>query len=332
MALDFEGKNILVTGGTGSFGQKFVEVVLKEHNPRSIRVFSRGEHAQWEMAQKFQDERMRFLIGDVRDKESLSRAMNDVDIVVHAAALKQIVLGEYNPLEVIQTNVMGSANVIDAAIDNNVNRVLFISTDKAVNPVNLYGGTKLCAERLFVQANVYVGQNRRTKFAVARYGNVVGSRGSAIPLFLEQKKSGRITVTDQRMTRFWITLDQGVRFVLNSLDRMQGGEVFVPKIPSTKVMDLVDVIAPGAEVDFIGIRQGEKLHEILLAEEESRHAREFDSFFLVEPEFSFWKAESITGGIRIQEKFIYSSDSNSHWLTKEELQEIVRLYQGGLEV
>src|SRR3989344_2446875 len=322
--MSFEGKTILVTGGTGSFGQAFVKALLQDHNPRSVRVFSRSEYTQWEMAQNFPDPRLRFLIGDVRDKDRLSRAMNDVDIVVHAAALKQIVLGEYNPLEVIQTNVMGSANVVDAAIDNNVEKVILISSDKAVNPVNLYGATKLCGERLFVHANVYVGENRRTKFSVARYGNVVGSRGSVVPLFMKQAKSGKITVTNERMTRFWITLEQGVRFVSDCINRMQGGEVFVPKIPSMRIMDLISVLAPSSEVQFIGIRQGERLHEVLFAEEESRHSKEFDSYFLIEPEFPFWKAEHGNGGNPIAGKFVYSSDSNTRWLSGEEIQAMLK--------
>jgi UDP-N-acetylglucosamine 4,6-dehydratase/5-epimerase len=322
--MNFEGKSFLITGGTGSFGQRFVETLLQNHNPHSVRVFSRGEYAQWEMARRLKDERVRFLLGDVRDKDRLSRAMNGVDIVVHAAALKQIVLGEYNPLEVIHTNINGSANVVDAAIDNNVEKVILISSDKAVNPVNLYGATKLAAERLFVHANVYVGAGRRTKVSAARYGNVVGSRGSVIPLFLQQAKEGKITVTDERMTRFWITLDQGVRFVLESIDRMQGGEVFVPKIPSMRIMDLIRVVAPGSEVEFIGARQGERLHEILLAEEESRHSREFDSFFLIEPEFPFWNAEYAEKGSSVKREFVYASNTNTQWLGEKEMQDMVK--------
>ncbi|MEK7510270.1 MAG: UDP-N-acetylglucosamine 4,6-dehydratase (inverting) [Patescibacteria group bacterium] len=322
-------KTILVTGGTGSFGQKFVEMALSEHNPRSIRIFSRGEYAQWDMGQRFRDPRLRFLIGDVRDKERLSRAMNGVDLVVHAAALKQIALGEYNPLEVIKTNVMGSANVVDAAIDNNVEKAIFISSDKAVNPVNLYGATKLCAERLFTHANVYVGEQRRTKFSCVRYGNVVASRGSVIPLFLEQRKNGKITITDERMTRFWITLEQGVRFVIECLEWMQGGEVFVPKIPSMRIMDLVQVVAPQNAIEFIGIRPGEKIHEVLLSTEEGRHTKEFELYFVVEPEVSLEKAEYWNRGNSVPEDFVYSSDRNSRWLSTQEMEEILQGMNNG---
>ena len=315
-------KTILLTGGTGSFGQKFTEVVLREYNPRVVRVFSRGELLQQQMNQKFaNDERLRFFIGDVRDRERVSRAMNGVDFVVHAAALKQIPTCEYNPIEAVKTNIGGAVNLIDIAIDNGVEKVIAISTDKAVHPVNLYGATKLVAEKLFVQANVYTG-GRKTRFSCVRYGNVVGSRGSVVPLFLEQKNKGVVTITDERMTRFWITLEQGVNFVIKCLGMMQGGEIFVPKLPSMRITDLADVIAPEAQRSIVGIRPGEKLHEILISDEELRHSREFDDYFVVEPEFPFWEMNNLAGRT-VPESFRYSSDASNWWLTGEELKRMV---------
>jgi UDP-N-acetylglucosamine 4,6-dehydratase len=319
-----ENKVILVTGGTGSFGQKFVEIALKEGNPKAIRIFSRGELLQLQMQQKFNDSgRLRFFIGDVRDKERVSRAMNGVDIVVHAAALKQVPTSEYNPLEAVKTNINGATNVIDAAIDNDVERVINISTDKAVQPVNLYGATKLVAEKLFTQGNAYTG-TRRTRFGSVRYGNVVGSRGSVIPLFLEQKKKGKITITDERMTRFWITIEQGVRFVIECIGRLNRGETFVPKIPSMKVADLAGVIAPGVEKEIIGIRPGEKLHEMLISREDAIHAKEFEDYYVIEPEHPFWKSDYTRGGKSLPAGFNYTSDNNDRWLTTEELKKIIK--------
>ena len=321
--MTLEDKVILVTGGTGSFGQKFTEIVLREHNPKVIRILSRGELLQLEMQQKFNDHpRLRFFVGDVRDRERLYRAMNGVDIVVHAAALKQVPTSEYNPIEAVRTNIDGAINVVDATIDNGVEKALAISTDKAVHPVNLYGATKLVMERLFIQANVYTG-GRETRFSCVRYGNVVGSRGSVVPVFLQQSESGKITITDERMTRFWITLEQGVRFVIDCISRMHGGEVFVPKIPSMKVVDLASVIAPEAEKEVIGIRPGEKVNEILLTEEEARHAQEFSDYFVIEPEFPFWKKDTLEGGKPLPEPFSYTSDNNGWWLTKEELKRML---------
>jgi UDP-N-acetylglucosamine 4,6-dehydratase (inverting) len=314
-----DNKVILLTGGTGSFGQKFTEVVLREHNPKAVRIFSRGELLQQQMRQRFADDpRLRYFIGDVRDRERVYRAMNGVDVVVHAAALKQVPTCEYNPIEAVRTNVDGAINVIDAAIDNGVERAMAISTDKAVQPVNLYGATKLVMERLFAQANVYTG-GRESKFSCVRYGNVVGSRGSVIPLFLEQSKDGVITITDDKMTRFWITLEQGVRFVIDCIGRMHGGEIFVPKIPSMRITDLADVAAPKAQRQIIGIRPGEKVNEILLTEEESRHALEFQNYFVIEPEHPFWKKDNLEGGKPLSEGFTFTSDKNSWWLTKDEL-------------
>ncbi|KXB08196.1 flagellin modification protein FlmA [candidate division MSBL1 archaeon SCGC-AAA382N08] len=321
--MNLNNKTILLTGGTGSFGNKFTELLLKNYTPKSLRIFSRGEHKQREMKNKFDSNRLRFFIGNVRDKERLHRAMNGVDIVVHAAALKQIPAAEYNPLETIKTNIRGAENVINAALDNDVERVMAISTDKAVNPVNLYGATKLCAERLFVQSNSYVGKGK-TKISCVRYGNVLGSRGSVVPLFLKQKKSGELTITDERMTRFWITLEQGINFVINSIERMEGGEVFVPKIPSMKIVDLAKAIAPEAELEAIGIRPGEKLHEVLLPPEEARHAKEFDDYFVIEPEFDFWNKENCKDGKDLPEGFKYSSDNNDQWLSKKELRKLLK--------
>lgn len=321
---NLDGKTILLTGGTGSFGQKFTEVLLKKHAPGSVRIYSRGELMQFEMNNKFNDSRLRFFIGDVRDRDRLYRAMNNVDIVVHAAALKQVPACEYNPIEAVRTNIDGSINVIDAAIDNSVDKVVALSTDKAVHPVNLYGSTKMVAEKLFIQGNSYAGGGKRTKLSCVRYGNVVGSRGSVIPLFMKQKEAGQITLTDERMTRFWITLEQGVEFVLSCIARMKGGEIFVPKISSMKITELADVIAPKAKRKIIGIRPGEKLHEILLTEDEARHATEFDDYFVIAPEHPFWSEENINGGKTLPENFRYASDTNTSWLTSDELKQIVK--------
>jgi UDP-N-acetylglucosamine 4,6-dehydratase (inverting) len=315
MSSCFEGKTILITGGTGSFGRTFLATLLREDNPRSVRIYSRGEMLQYEMEKMFPDERIRFFIGDVRDKERLSRAMNGVDIVVHAAALKQVPACEYNPIEAVKTNIYGSINIINTAIDNNVDRVIALSTDKAVHPVNLYGSTKMVAEKLFVQGNSYASCNRHTKFSCVRYGNVVGSRGSVVPLFLEQKKTGRLTITDERMTRFWLTLEEGVQFVRNCLPIMTGGEIFVPKLPSMKVSDLARAMAPEAKIDIIGIRPGEKIHEILLTEDETRHTKEYDTYFVIEPELKFWSKNDSAGGRKLVEGFRYSSDMNTQWLS-----------------
>jgi len=315
VALD--GQVVLVTGGTGSFGHKFTEVVLKENNLEALRILSRDELKQLEMRQKFSDEKIRFLIGDVRDKSRLYRAMNGVDVVVHAAALKQIPAAEYNPLEAVKTNIDGSANVIDAAIDAGVPKVIFIGTDKAVRPVNLYGATKLVSEKLFVQANSYT--RGKTMFSCVRYGNVVGSRGSVIPLFLQQRSNGTVTITDERMTRFWITLDQGVRFVIDCIERMAGGEVFVPKLPSMRLMDIVETIAPGVTLRTIGIRPGEKLHEELIMSEEAPRTREFDAHYVIEPEHPFWSRSRHARGTAVPGDFAYRSDTNQRWLTPREL-------------
>jgi UDP-N-acetylglucosamine 4,6-dehydratase len=319
--VDWRGASVLVTGGTGSFGHKFVEIMLARYRPRRLCIFSRDELKQSEMKARFDDPSLRFFIGDVRDRERLLRAMHGVDIVFHAAALKQIPACEYNPFEAIQTNVLGAKNVIDAGIDEGVKRVIGISSDKAVNPINLYGATKLCAEKLLVQGNVY-GRPRGTSFSVVRYGNVIGSRGSVVPLFAAQRASGRVTVTDRAMTRFWITLEQGVLFAIRSAELMRGGEIFVPRIPSMRIMDLVGALAPGCLVEDIGIRPGEKLHEILLSEDESRQAVEFDDMFVVEPLDPSWGYESREGGTRPARGFRYSSDTNDAWLSPADMKEL----------
>jgi len=324
--MPFTNKVILVTGGTGSFGKKFTQIVLKEHNPKAIRIYSRGELKQQLMQEQFQkfhnNEKLRFFIGDVRDKNRLYRAMNNVDIVVHAAALKQVPTCEYNPIEAVKTNINGAANVIDVAIDNNVEKVMALSTDKAVHPVNLYGATKLVAEKLFVQGNTYSG-GHKTIFSCVRYGNVVGSRGSVIPVFQRQKKKGKITITDENMTRFWITQEQAVRFIISCIDKMKGGEIFVPKIPSMKIIDLAEVIAPECNKEVIGIRPGEKINEVLLIEEEAHHTKEFDNYFIVEPEHHFWGKGNYERGKLLPSNFIYSSGNNDHWLTKAELNKML---------
>lgn len=315
--MSLDNKVILVTGGTGSFGREFTSIVLKEYNPKAIRILSRDELKQLQMSQQFKDDRLRFFIGDVRDKDRLHRAMNGVDIVVHAAALKQVPSAEYNPFEAVKTNILGAANAIDAAIDNNVGKVMFIGTDKAVHPVNLYGATKLVAEKLFIQANAYAGG--RTRFSCVRYGNVVGSRGSVIPLFLQQRRNGSITITDERMTRFWITLEQGVRFVMSCIERMIGGEVFVPKIPSMRLLDIVRAIVPDARQETIGIRPGEKLHEELVTTEEAPRTKEFDTYYIIEPQHPFWTPAHHPEGKPVSWDFQYRSDTNESWLKPEKL-------------
>jgi UDP-N-acetylglucosamine 4,6-dehydratase len=323
--MDLNGANILITGGTGSFGQRCVATLLKEYKPHRVIVFSRDELKQHEMNQRFPQstyEPIRYFIGDVRDRDRLARAFYGVDVVIHTAALKQVPACEYNPIEAIMTNVMGARNVIDAALDAGVKRVIALSTDKAVSPVNLYGATKLCAEKLFVQSNAYAG-GKGTRFSCVRYGNVVGSRGSVIPLFLEQRKTKKVTVTEPRMTRFWITLEQGVRFVLGCTEKMHGGEVFVPKIPSMSIMDLVAVLAAGCEVEYVGMRPGEKLHEGLISEDEARHTVEFGDMFVIRPPHPWWFAENWSNGKPLAEGFRYTSDTNSHWLSKDEIRLLV---------
>ncbi|OIO38081.1 MAG: UDP-N-acetylglucosamine 4,6-dehydratase (inverting) [Candidatus Omnitrophica bacterium CG1_02_49_16] len=319
--MNLNGKNILITGGTGSFGNKFVEIVLKKYRCKKLIVFSRDELKQYEMARVFNAAPMRYFIGDVRDAERLHRAFEGVDIVVHAAALKQVPAAEYNPFEAVKTNVMGAQNVIDAAIDCGVKKVIALSTDKAVNPINLYGATKLCSDKLFVAGNSYTGKSR-TIFSVVRYGNVVGSRGSVVPLFQEQKKKGVITITDKRMTRFWITLEQGVEFVLKCLDIKQGGEIFVPKIPSMSIIDLAKSIAPNCRIKVTGIRPGEKIHEVLVPKDEARQVLEYKDMFVIQPNFPWWGRSRLAGGKGVDADFEYTSDNNKHWLTSKDLKKM----------
>ena len=327
------GRTVLVTGGTGSFGQKFTEVALTRFKPRKLIIFSRDELKQFEMRRRFSEDRypcIRYFIGDVRDRERLYRAFDGVDIVVHAAALKQVPAAEYNPGEAVKTNVLGAMNVVDAAIDRGVKKVVALSTDKAANPINLYGATKLCSDKLFVAANSYAGAHN-TRFGVVRYGNVVGSRGSVVPYFLSLRESGVLPITDVRMTRFWITLEQGVEFVLKSLERMRGGEVFVPKIPSMRVTDLARAIAPECETRNVGIRPGEKLHEILVSEDDARHTVEHDDYYTILPATHSWDAQEYTtenAGKPCPDGFCYCSDKNTRWLSVDELRTMAGIVDG----
>ncbi|WP_179295650.1 UDP-N-acetylglucosamine 4,6-dehydratase (inverting) [Bacillus sp. FJAT-45350] len=317
-------KTILVTGGTGSFGKKFISKVL-EQDVKKVIVFSRDELKQYEMAQEFTDPRIRFFIGDVRDKDRLYRAFDGVDIVIHAAALKHVGACEYNPFEAVKTNIHGAQNIIEAAIDRGVQRVIALSTDKAASPINLYGATKLASDKLFVAGNSYAG-NKETRFSVVRYGNVVGSRGSVVPFFKKLKAQGEIQlpITDERMTRFWITLEQGVQFVIDNLQRMKGGEIFIPKIPSMKVVDLAEAIAPECEIKIVGIRPGEKMHEAMINEDDARQTLEYDTYYVIQPEFPWWREEFSNGGKPLPEGFTYISDVNDHWLTVDELRELIK--------
>jgi UDP-N-acetylglucosamine 4,6-dehydratase/5-epimerase len=322
----FNNKVVLITGGTGSFGKKFSKIVLDEYSPKKLIIFSRDELKQFEMAQmpdfiKHED-MMRYFIGDVRDKERLIRAFHGVDFVVHAAALKQVPAMEYNPTEAIKTNVNGAMNVIDAAIACKVSKVIALSTDKACNPINLYGATKLCSDKLFVAANSYSGEGG-TKFAVVRYGNVVGSRGSVVPFFKKMAAEGVIPITDVKMTRFWITLDHGARFVINNFERMQGGELFVPKIPSMSIMDLAKAVAPKCKTKVIGIRPGEKLHEIMICVDDARNTKELADCYIIQPSFQWWSKGNHAEGKDVPEGFSYSSDTNQQWLTIPQLQKMI---------
>jgi len=325
--MNWNDKVVLVTGGTGSFGKKFTKILLAEKNPKKVIIFSRDELKQHEMRMAgFNDPRLRYFIGDVRDRERLVRAMHGVDIVVHAAALKQVPACEYNPMEAIKTNIMGTSNVVEAALDSGVEKVLALSTDKAVNPVNLYGATKLAAEKLVIQSNAYAA-GKATRYSCVRYGNVVGSRGSVVPLFLKQRTSGVITITDDRMTRFWLSLEQGVHFVIDCIEQMAGGEVFVPKIPSTTIVDLAKAIAPEAEIKIIGIRPGEKLHEVLISEDEARGTVERENMFIVKPPETLWKRDLTYEGQPLSDGFRYSSDNNSEWLDLDGIKQFVAPFE-----
>jgi UDP-N-acetylglucosamine 4,6-dehydratase len=322
---------ILVTGGTGSFGKKFVELMLAEYHPAKLIVFSRDELKQHEMrVAGFDHPSLRYFIGDVRDVDRLRRAMHGVDIVIHAAALKQVPACEYNPMEAIKTNILGSSNVVDAALDVQVKKVLALSTDKAVNPINLYGATKLAAEKLMVQSNSYAG-GMATRFSCVRYGNVVGSRGSVVPIFLQQKATGKLTITDERMTRFWLTLEQGVHFVIQCVEKMHGGEVFVPKIPSMKIVDLARAIAPGIKLEVVGIRPGEKLHEVLISENESRSTIEMENMYVVQPSLGSWFGHDWQSeGKGLPAGFRFGSDNNPQWLSVEQIRDMVAPFEDRL--
>jgi UDP-N-acetylglucosamine 4,6-dehydratase len=328
ISMNWNDQVVLVTGGTGSFGKKFVEIILREYQPAKVIIYSRDELKQHEMrVGGFDDPRLRYFLGDVRDLPRLRRAMQGVDIVVHAAALKQVPACEYNPMEAVKTNIIGTSNVVDAAIDAKVEKVLALSTDKAVTPVNLYGATKLTAEKLVVASNAYAG-DMQTRLSCVRYGNVVGSRGSVVPIFIKQRASGRLTITDERMTRFWLSLEQGVRFVIQAVERMHGGEVFVPKIPSTRIVDLARVIAPEAKIENIGIRPGEKLHEMMISRDESRSTVELENMFVVQPVGTLWfRHDWSQEGTPTPDGFKYTSDNNNEWLSDEEIRALVRPFE-----
>jgi UDP-N-acetylglucosamine 4,6-dehydratase/5-epimerase len=319
----FSNTTILVTGGTGSFGNTFVPMTLAKYNPKKIIIFSRDEIKQWEMAKKFADDsRVRFFIGDVRDKERLYRALDGVDYVVHAAATKIVPTAEYNPFECVKTNVLGAMNLIDACIDKKVKGVVALSTDKASSPINLYGATKLTSDKLFVAANAYSGEHG-TRFSVVRYGNVMGSRGSVIPFFMSIKDKGVLPITDPRMTRFMISLDQGVELVWHAFEDMVGGEIYVKKIPSMRVTDLASVLAPNCRQEVVGIRPGEKLHEQMIGEEDSHFTYEYKEHFKILPAINNWSIspERIKDGVKVKEGFVYSSDNNKDWMTNSQLTE-----------
>lgn len=328
----FNDKSIFVTGGTGSFGKAFVRYVCNNFKPKRLVIFSRDELKQFEMQQEMKGEQyncLRYFIGDVRDGERLKQATRGVDFLIHAAALKQVPAAEYNPFECIKTNVFGAENVINAAIYNKVKKVIALSTDKAASPINLYGATKLCSDKLFISGNSMSGDSA-TRFAVVRYGNVVGSRGSVVPFFQGCLKEGRrsLPITDVRMTRFWITLEQGVQFVINSLDKMVGGEIFVPKIPSMKITELAKALAPDCDYDVVGIRPGEKLHEVMIPEDEARNTLEFDKYFVIQPTFNWWDASYLInklGGATVPNDFRYSSDNNTVWLSHQELNDMIKI-------
>jgi UDP-N-acetylglucosamine 4,6-dehydratase/5-epimerase len=324
--ISLSDSSILVTGGTGSFGQRFVHRILERHKPRRVVVYSRDELKQYEMAQALQAPQLRYFIGDVRDRERLERALHGIDTIVHASAMKQVVAAEYNPIECIKTNVLGAENIINAAINCGVKRIIALSTDKAVNPINLYGATKLCADKLFIAANSLAGLDG-PRFSIVRYGNVVGSRGSIVPLFQQLRGSGKLPITDPRMTRFWITLEQGAAFVERCLGLMHGGEVFIPKIPSMRVTDLAAAMAPECRQEIVGIRPGEKLHECLIPHDEARLTREFDDFYVILPArpayATFDPIYEGSKGRAVVENFEYTSDANDRWSDRAQLLEMI---------
>ncbi len=316
---NLDGMHVLVTGGTGSFGKCFIRTLLDQTSAARLVVFSRDELKQFEMAEAFKhDHRLRFFIGDVRDASRLQRAFSGVDVVIHAAALKQVPAVEYNPMEAVKTNINGAENIINAALDQGVKRVIALSTDKASSPINLYGATKLVSDKLFVHGNAYVG-GKPTRFSVVRYGNVVGSRGSVVPLFRRLATTGEIPITDERMTRFWITLPQGVQMVLSALETMRGGEIFVPKIPSMRMVDLAKVMAPNARIKIVGIRPGEKLHEEMISVNDARRTVDMGEYFVIKPETEWWRQRDDLAGDPLPEGFCYVSDTNDRWLSQDEM-------------
>lgn len=323
----FDNASILITGGTGSFGKQYTRTLLKHYKPKRVVIFSRDELKQYEMAQQYNSMEMRYFIGDVRDKERVTQAMQGIDIVIHAAALKHVPAAEYNPMECIKTNIHGAENVISASLDNEVDKVIALSTDKAANPINLYGATKLASDKLFVAANNITG-GKRTRFSVVRYGNVVGSRGSVVPFFSKLISEGatELPITDPRMTRFWITLQEGVDFVLKNFTRMRGGEIFIPKIPSVRILDLAESMAPGIKTNIIGIRPGEKLHEIMCPADDSHLTYEFDDHYVIKPSIKYFDEDMDyaanrlgESGTPVEQGFEYNSGSNPHFLTVDEL-------------
>ncbi|WP_096015549.1 UDP-N-acetylglucosamine 4,6-dehydratase (inverting) [Campylobacter lanienae] len=327
----FNNKNILITGGTGSFGKKYTKILLENYKPNKIIIYSRDELKQYEMAQEFNSSIMRYFIGDVRDESRLNTAMNGVDFVIHAAAMKHVPIAEYNPMECIKTNIHGAQNVINASIKNRVEKVIALSTDKACNPVNLYGATKLASDKLFIAANNIVGL-APTRFSVVRYGNVVGSRGSVVPLFKKLIENGakELPITDERMTRFWITLEDGVKFVLKNFERMQGGELFIPKIPSMKITDLAATLAPNLPTKIIGIRPGEKLHEIMISADDALHSLEFSDHYVIMPSIKFYDKQADFAinklgekGYSVSSEFEYRSDNNTQWLDEKSLKDMI---------
>ena len=316
----FDNKSILVTGGTGSFGKTFIQNLLGNNNIEKVVVYSRDELKQFEMQQSLDDKRVKYILGDIRDKERLFQSFHDIDIVVHAAAMKQVPASENNPMEAIKTNIMGAENIINVAIDHDIEKVIALSTDKASNPANLYGATKLCSDKLFTAANT-LAEYSKTRFSVVRYGNVINSRGSIVPLFRDQKLSGTITITDNKMTRFWITLDQGVNFVNQCIERMHGGEIFIPKIPSMKIVDVAAAIAPEAKIKIIGVRPGEKIHEVMITEDDAHTTIEFDDYYIIEPQNGIWDRDKHFKKSQyrnVPDNFSYSSDNNQDWLSVEE--------------
>lgn len=325
--ISLQNQSVLITGGTGSFGKAFVRHVLNHHKVKRLVVYSRDELKQFEMSNELTASNLRYFIGDVRDVKRLERALDGIDIVIHAAALKQVVAAEYNPIECIMTNVMGAENVINASINAGVKKVIALSTDKAVNPINLYGASKLCSDKLFVAAN-HISGSAGCRFSVVRYGNVIGSRGSVIPVFRKQMTSGTLQITDPDMTRFWLTVAQGVQFVVDSLGRMHGGETFIPKIPSMRIVDLAQAIAPHCKHEITGIRPGEKLHEVMIPPDEARQTLEFDNFYIIHPSFHMWETEKArlyegSEGSPVDKGFSYTSDNNQQWVDANTLRTMI---------